>query len=56
MGNLTDEERKILDGSISELQANFAETVLGKDEGKVENENVATEKADNENSGKEGDN
>lgn len=34
-GNLTDEEKKILDGSISELQANFAETVFGSDKEKA---------------------
>ena len=34
-GNLTDEEKKILDGSISELQANFAETVFSNDKEKT---------------------
>ena len=36
-GNLNDDEKKILDGSISELQANFAETVFNS-----ENENVSS--------------
>ena len=34
IGNLNDEEKKILDGSISELQANFAETVFSSDKEK----------------------
>ncbi|HEB30169.1 MAG TPA: DUF1844 domain-containing protein [Spirochaetes bacterium] len=34
-GNLTDEEKKVLDGSISELQANFAETVFSSDNEKA---------------------
>ena len=49
-GNLTDEERKILDGSISELQANFAETVFSKkNEESAGNENDEKEKVDTEN-------
>jgi hypothetical protein len=40
-GNLNDEENKILDGSISELQANFAETVFSSDKEKVSSSSEA---------------
>ena len=39
-GNLTDDEKKILDSSISELQANFAETVFSQDKKSAGKENT----------------
>ena len=40
-GNLNDDEKKILDGSISELQANFAETVFSSDKEKASSSSSA---------------
>jgi hypothetical protein len=47
-GNLTDDEKKILDSSISELQANFAETVFSKDDGSAGEESTDSAEAEKE--------